>query len=288
MNNKRNNFYKRLKEIKLAVSYIVLILFSIFAIFPIYYIVVTSLSNLPTLATVSVSSLLPTLQSLDFSNYYNLIFHEPFLTWLTNTLILTGTSTVIGVALSITSGIGLSRMHIPGKKALLYMLLILTMFPFTIMVIPFYFMFSQLHLVNTYIGLIIPYSAGAVIFSSWLIKNYLDLLPKDYEEAAELDGYSKTEALFRILVPMAKPVIIFSALLAFMGPYTDYALAGQLITSPKLYTLAIGMYYVSQGTVTMNYSMFAAFAVLMGLPIFILFFVFQKYLVSGFSLSFYK
>ncbi len=137
--------------------------------------------------------------------------------WLKNTLVLDLAATAIGVALSITSGIAFSRMNVPLKKALLYMLLILSLFPFTIMVIPpFYFMFAELRLVGYY-SLIIPYSAGAVIFSSYLIKNAVDAIPKDFEEAAQVDGYTRTAALFRVLVPMSRPVISFAAVVAFMG-----------------------------------------------------------------------
>jgi len=263
-----NNYYRRMKIVKRVISHIVLIIFAIFAVFPIYYVFITSHSSL--------------------ANYINILYHHPFFLWLKNTLILTGVSTIIGVMLSITSGLALSRFNIPLKHAFLYMLLILTLFPFTMMVIPYYFMFAQLHLLDSYIGLIIPYSAGALIYSSYLIKNYVDNLPKDYEEAAQIDGLSRRSALFRILVPMSKPVIIFAMLIAFMGPYTDYALAGQFITSKSLYTMAIGLYYVSQGDIVINYGTYSAFAVLMGIPIFILFFVFQRYLVSGFSLSTYK
>ncbi len=284
---RRNNYYKRMKIVKRVISHIVLILFALFAIFPIYYVVITSLNSIGSLAEATLADLLPTAH-LSLANYENILYHQPFLLWMKNTLILTGTSTVIGVLLSITSGLALSRFRIPAKHALLYMLLILTLFPFTMMVIPFYFMFSEFHLLDTYIGLIIPYSGGTVIYSSYLIKNYVDNIPKDYEEAAQMDGLSRRSALFRILIPMARPVIVFAAVIAFMGPYTDYALAGQFITSKSLYTLAIGMYYVSQGDIVINYGTYAAFSVLMGIPIFILFFVFQKYLVSGFSLSTYK
>ena len=285
---KLNTYYRRIRRIKLGLSYLALTIICVYSIFPIYYIFLTSLSPLANLTSTNFSTLLPFHDYYSFANYYGIIFKNPFPTWLENTLILTGTSTLIGVGLSITTGIAFSRYRIPGKRALLYMLLVLSMFPFTIMVIPFYFMFSQLHLLDTYIGLIIPYSAGAVIFSSWLIKNYVDNLPRDYEEAATLDGYSRTGALFRVLVPMAKPAILLAVVLAFMGPYTDYALAGQFITSPKLYTMAIGMYYISQGTITVNYGVYSAFAILMGIPIFILFFFFQKYIVAGFSIATYK
>jgi len=284
---RRNSYFKRVRIVKRVVSHIILIAFALFAIFPIYYVVITSLNSIGSLANATLADLLPT-SHLSFANYHNILFDYPFLLWMKNTLILTGTSTVIGVLLSISSGLALSRFRIPAKHALLYMLLILSLFPFTMMVIPFYFMFSEFHLLDTYIGLIIPYSAGAVIYSSYLIKNYVDNIPKDFEEAAQIDGLSRRSALFRILIPMARPVIVFSAVIAFMGPYTDYALAGQFITSKGLYTLAIGMYYVSQGDIVINYGTYAAFSVLMGIPIFILFFVFQKYLVSGFSLSTYK
>lgn len=282
-----NNHYKNVRRLKRIASHVVLIAFALFAVFPIYYVVITSLDRIGSLATASLAELIPNAH-MTLSNYSAILIHEPFFLWMKNTLILTGTATLIGVLLSITSGLAMSRLNVPGKKTLLYMLLILSLFPMTMMVIPFYFMFAQLHLLDTYAGLIIPYSAGAVIYSSYLIKNYVDGLPKSYEEAAQIDGLSKSAALFRILVPMARPVIVFAAVIAFMGPYTDYALAGQFLQSPKLYTLAIGMYYVSQGTITMNYGTYAAFSVLMGIPIFILFFAFQKYLVSGFSLSMYK
>jgi arabinogalactan oligomer/maltooligosaccharide transport system permease protein len=282
-----NNYFRRMKIVKRIISHAILIIFAVFAVFPIYYVVITSLNSIGSLAEASLADLLPTAHT-SLANYANILFNHPFFLWLKNTLILTGVSTIIGVLLSITSGLALSRFNIPLKHAILYMLLILTLFPFTMMVIPYYFMFAQLHLLDTYIGLIIPYSAGALIYSSYLIKNYVDNLPKDYEEAAQIDGLSRRSALFRILVPMSKPVIIFAMLIAFMGPYTDYALAGQFITSKSLYTMAIGLYYVSQGDIVINYGTYSAFAVLMGIPIFILFFVFQRYLVSGFSLSTYK
>lgn len=284
----RGKYYRRVRLAKRLISHLFLIMIAIFSIFPIYYVLLMSLSPLSNLSQMSVEKLIPNIQLMTTGNYRSILFNYPFITWLKNTLIFSSTATLIGVALSISSGLALSRMNIPLRKVILYMMLILSLFPFVIMVIPFYFMFSSLGLVNSYYGLIIAYSAGAVIFASWLIKNYIEMIPKDFEEAAQIDGYTKTGALFRVLVPIARPVIIFALVLSFMGPYTDYALAGQLLTNPSMYTMAIGMYYVSQGTVTMNYGTYSAFAVLMGVPIFMLFFAFQRYLVSGFSIAMYK
>ena len=289
---RKNAYFRRVRKIKRIITHLVLILVAMFAVFPIYYIIVNSLSPLATLASVSVTSMLPILSRISFGNYQALFaFQHGVLlrTWLTNTLIYAGTSSMLGIALSITSGIGLSRFRIPGRKAILYMLLILSTFPFVIMVIPFYDMFSTLHLTNSYIGLIIPYSASAVIFAAWMNKNYVDSIPRDFEEAAQIDGYSRTQALFRILVPMTKPVIILTLLLAFFGPYTDYALINVLVSKNSLWNMALGMYATTQiSSHAINYGMFSAFAVIMGLPIFIIFIIFQKYLVSGFSITMYK
>jgi arabinogalactan oligomer/maltooligosaccharide transport system permease protein len=284
----KNNYYKRIKLIKRIITYVILTIISIYAVFPIYYMVILSFSPISSLGTMNLSAIIPNLSHMVTSTYVSIVKNYPFFLWLRNTLFLTGVSSLAGVGLSITSGIVMSRFNISGKKALLYMLLILTTFPMTIMVIPYYFMFAKLHFIDNIFALLIPYSAGAVIFATYLIKNYVDAIPRDYEEAAQLDGYSKTHALFKVLIPSSFPVIVFAFILSFMGPYTDYALAGQFLTSAHLYTMAIGMYYVSTGTVSMNYNVFAAFAVLMGIPIFIIFFIFQKYLVSGFSIGKYK
>jgi len=288
MKNDKGKYYRRIRMAKRIVSHIFLILIVIFSIFPIYYVLLMSLSPLSNLSQMTVEKLIPNLTYLTTNNYDAILYHYPFLTWLKNTLIFSSSATFFGVLLAISSGLALSRMNIPLRKVILYMMLILSLFPFVIMVIPFYFMFSELGLVNSYTGLIIAYSAGAVIFASWLIKNYIEMIPKDFEEAAQIDGYTRTGALFRVVLPIAKPVVIFALVLSFMGPYTDYALAGQLLTNPSMYTMAIGMYYVSQGTVSMNYGTYSAFAVLMGIPIFLLFFAFQRYLVSGFSIAMYK
>ncbi|MEM4056663.1 MAG: ABC transporter permease subunit [Thermoplasmatales archaeon] len=284
----KNQYYKNIRKAKRIITYIILSIVSIYSVFPIYYMIMLSFSPVPSLGLMSLSAIIPNFSRMVTSTYVSILTRYPFLLWLRNSLFLTGVSSLIGVGLAITSGIVLSRFNMSGKKVLLYMLLILTTFPMTVMVIPYYFMFAKLRLIDNIFALLIPYSAGALIFSTYLIKNYVDSIPKDYEEAAQLDGYSRTEALFKVLIPSAFPAVIFSFILSFMGPYTDYALAGQFLTSAHLYTLAIGMYYVSTGTVSMNYNTFAAFAVLMGLPIFIVFFVFQKYLVSGFSIGRYK
>ncbi|BCU67860.1 sugar ABC transporter permease [Sulfolobales archaeon HS-7] len=280
---RRVSKYKILSGVRVGVSYLALIVFAIFAVFPIYYIVITSLSPIPSLASISISSLIP--KTISLQAYYSIIFQNPFPLWLRNSLILAGSTVVLSIFIAFTSGLALSRFGVRGKKALIVFIYILTFFPFTATAIPLYLLFAKFHLIDTYYGLILAYSGGTSVFGAYLVKIFLDTIPKDYEEAAMVDGLGRFQAFMRVLLPMARPIIAFIALLGFLGAYTDYALANLFITSGNLWTLTLGMYYLGVESRSTLYNVFAAFAVLMGIPIFIIFMTFQKYLTKIYSLS---
>ncbi|MFB6470728.1 MAG: sugar ABC transporter permease [Vulcanisaeta sp. AZ3] len=283
MSNRYNLKYKFINWIRLSISYIILAIVAIVAVFPIYYIVITSLNPIPTLASITLASLLPEKPSLDA--YYYILFREPFLLWLRNSLILASGTVAITVLVSFITGAALSRLNIAGKRALMITIYVMTFFPFAATALPLYLMFASLHLINTYIGLILAYSGGASIFSSYLVKIFIDRIPRDYEEAALIDGLTRPGAFFRILLPMAKPIIAFVALMAFLGAYTDYALANAFITSGNLWTLTLGMYYLAFVNRATLYNVFAAFSVLMGIPIFAIFIAFERYLVQIYAMG---
>jgi len=279
------NSYRLMKYIRLLISHLILIAFVLFAVFPIYYVLITSFSEVPTLASISISSLIPRPSTLTLSAYYYIWFKNPFFLWLRNSLILGVSSMLIATAAAFLGAVALSRINMPGKSALIYMIYVLTFFPFTVTVIPLYLMFAQLHLINTYYGLIIAYSGGSSIFGAYLGKIFIDSIPREFEEAAMIDGLGRFSAFTRILLPMSGPVLAFVALTSFIGAYTDYVLASAFITSGKLWTLTLGMYYLAVTNRTTLYNVFAAFAVLMGLPIFILFMALQKFLLRAYSLG---
>ncbi len=265
-------------------SHVVLLLTSLFALFPIYFILWTSFSRIQ-LAALS-ASILPDPHTLTLSNYAAILSNSQFSVWLKNSLIFGTSSAVIGIGLAAFTGYGLSRFNFPGRKTLIYFVIGISLFPGIVLIIPFYFMFAKLNLIDTYIGLIIPYSAGSVIFSGILVKNYIDSIPEDLEEAALVDGYTRTGAFFRVILPMCKPILALGVLLAFVGPYTDYALANAFITSSNLWTMALGLYKTSQTVgIGFNYGIFSAFSFLMGAPILVLYMVFQRYIISGLTLG---
>lgn len=287
MSNRYSLKNRVINWVRLGISYIILAITAAIAVFPIYYIIITSVNPIPTLASITLRSLLPENPSLEA--YYYILFREPFLLWLRNSLILAAGTIAITVIAAFITGAALSRFNIPGKTTLMVTIYVMTFFPFAATALPLYLMFASLgmlrHAWSTYVGLILAYSGGTSIFSAYLVKVFLDRIPKDYEEAALIDGLTRFGAFFRILLPMAKPIIAFVALLAFMGAYTDYALANAFIMRGSMWTLTLGMYYLAFVNRATLYNVLAAFSVLMGIPIFAVFIAFQKYLVQIYAMG---
>ncbi len=261
----------------------------LFAIFPLYYIVLTSFSKISSIADLTLGSLIPSFSSLTLSAY-NYVFHSQFILWLRNSLILSVGTLAVAVTVAFVSGVALARLNIAGKKSLIVFLYILTFFPFTSIVIPLFLSFSTLGLTNNYFGLILIYASGTAIFGAYMSKIFIDSIPKEYEEAAMIDGQSRFKAFFTILFRIARPVVVFIALLAFIGAYTDYAVINVFVSRGSLYTLMLGLFHISSlgGTSAVgavNLNVFSAFSLLMGLPILVFYIVFQKYLTQMYTMS---
>ena len=272
---------------KRIASHAVLILACLFAVFPIYFIAVTSFSTIP-IAGITASILVPKPSELTLSSYDFVLFHyyPSFVSLLTNSLIFAGSAAAIGLLLAAFTGYALSKFNFPGRRTFVYFILLISLFPSFLLILPLYFTFKDLGLIDTYLGLIIPYSAGAVVFSGILVKNYMDSIPDDIEEAALIDGLGRTEAFFRVLLPLCYPILGLAAFLAFIGPYTDYAMANVFITSNNLWTLALGLYHLnSTDTGVQPYGLVTAFAIVMSLPIVVAYMVFQRYIIGGLTLG---
>lgn len=285
---RQGNFHLKRSIVHKILSHIALIAASVFAIFPIYFIFWTSLLKIR-LAAIDLNSLVPNASLVTLQNYTTILSDPTFFTiYLKNSLIFGFSAAAVGLVLALFTGYALSRFSFPGRKPFIYFIIALMQFPGTMLVIPYFFMFNQLHLINTYLGLIIPYSAGSVVFSGVLVKNYIDSIPEDLEEAALVDGETKTGAFVKVIIPLIKPILALGMLLAFIGPYTDYILASAFITGNNLQTLALRLYTVSTGSssgVSLNYGVFSAFSFLMGIPILIVYLIFQRYIISGLTLG---
>lgn len=253
-----------------------LIFMCLVVIIPIIWIVSSAFNQGTGLAS---SSLFPTNPTLD--NFKRLFEETEYIRWFLNTLSIAVANTIVSVIIILTSSWVLSRFNFRGKKAGLMTILILSMFPSFLSMTAIYTLFLTLGLLDTPIALVIIYCAGAIPYNAWLVKGYLDGIPKSMDEAAYIDGSSRIRTFFQIILPLSTPIITYVAVTQFMAPWMDFILPRLLLTKSANKTLAVGLYDLINTSATNNFTMFAAGAILIAIPITILFFVFQKSLSEG-------
>lgn len=253
-----------------------LILVSIIVLIPVVWIVMSSFNKGQNLST---ASFIP--KELTISNYTQLFKETEFGSWFLNSLSIATLNTVISVILILLTAWILSRFKFKGKKTGLLTLLVLSMFPSFLSMTAVYTLFIVLELVNKPIALVILYAAGAIPYNVWLVKGYIDGIPSSLDEAAYIDGSSKLNTFVRIIVPMSTPIIVYCAVSQFMMPWMDYIIPNLLLTGNKNKTVAVGLYSMISNDQNANFTLFAAGAVLVAVPITIMYLLFQKFLVQG-------
>lgn len=203
-----------------------------------------------------------------------------FLRHALNSVIVSLATTVVGVVLSCTAAYALSRSRFPGRKTTLTTFLVVQMFPATLLMLPLYVILDKLGLLNSLVGLVLVYSTTAIPFCVWTLKGYFDTLPRELEEAARIDGASTFMIFRKIILPLARPGIAVTALFSFMTAWNEFIMASTFMTDESKYTLPV-LIQSSVGQFSSDWGLFAAGAVITSLPVMVLFYVLQKYLVGG-------
>jgi arabinogalactan oligomer/maltooligosaccharide transport system permease protein len=267
--------------VRVAASYVVLIIFSIIALYPVWQIVNISLRPADRLLSTSLE-LIP--DQASFKNYIDLFTERPFFTWLLNSTLVAVVVTTTGVVLASMAGYAFSRYSFIGKKFGLLSLLVTQMFPATMLLLPMYIMLVQLHLINTYIGIVVMYSATALPFCIWQMKGYYDTIPPSLEEAGRIDGASQSQIFFRIILPLAAPALVITALFSFMASWTEYVVAAQILQDTDLWTLPLGLKSF-ESNMGSEWGLYGAASVIVTIPVVILFLSLSRWLVSGLTLG---
>lgn len=253
-----------------------LVLMSAIVLIPVFWIVMSSFNKGAGLAS---STLIP--KELTLENYVNLFKDTNYKLWFFNTLKIALMNAALSVFLIMLTAWIMSRFSFKGKKLSLMSILLLSMFPSFLSMTAIYTLFLIVGLVGNPISLVLIYAAGAIPYNTWLVKGYLDGIPKAIDEAAYIDGCGKLQSFFKIILPVSKPIITYCAVSQFMLPWMDYILPNILLSKDKNKTLAVGLFTMISGKENQNFTMFAAGAVLIAVPITIIFVIFQKYLVQG-------
>jgi len=262
-------------------AYGVLTLFSLFTVYPILRVITISLRPGDRLLSKSLA-IIP--ENATLHTYYRLFFEEPFLQWMGNSLLVSLCVTVVGVVLAATAGYAFSRYKFRGRDASMLGLITTQMFPVTMLLLPLFIMLIKFGLYDSYIGLIIAYSATALPFTTWQMKGYYDTIPYSLEEAAIIDGCTQFKAFYTIVRPLALPALAITALFSFMTAWSEYLVAAVLIQDQRLFTLPLGL-KMFQSSMEVAWGLYAAGAVVVSIPVIILFLLLNRWLISGLTLG---
>lgn len=217
-------------------------------------------------------------------NFTVLFTQTDFLLWMRNSLFISTVTTLLGVAFASTSAYALSRYNFRGRNMMLFSLLASQMFPATMLILPFYIILARLHLIDSFWGLFLIYSSTALPFCVWQMKAYYDTIPKELEEAALLDGCSRWTTFYKIIIPVSSPALVITALFSFMTSWSEYVIAAVVLQDPELYTLPLGLRSF-QASLATQWGLYAAGALIVSIPVLVLFISLSRYLVSGLTMG---
>ncbi|WP_409422248.1 sugar ABC transporter permease [Pseudaeromonas sp. ZJS20] len=268
---KQSNF------VRLGLSYLLLAAVAIIIIYPLIWTVGASLNPGSSLLNTSI---IP--DNLSFLHYKELFDGTiDYTSWYWNSMkisFLTMALTLVSVSFT---AYAFSRFRFRGRQNGLMLFLLLQMIPQFSALIAIFVLAQMLGLVNSHLALVLVYVGGMIPMNTYLMKGYLDAIPKDLDESARMDGAGNFRIFIEIIMPLSKPIIAVVALFSFTGPLGDFILASTILRTPDKFTLPIGLYNLVSQKMGASYTTYAAGAVLIAVPVAILYLSLQKYFVSG-------
>lgn len=270
---------KKIKEgIGLTALNAFFLLLCFVTLIPILYAFSVSLSGQNSLLS-SDFSFIPRDFTLD--NYREVLFGEDILVWFQNTVLLAVVTVALSLLLAVPAAYCFSRRRFPGRRIILKCLVLLNSFPAILSMFAIYRLLRPMGLINHRVGLILVYTGTMAVFSLWNTKGYFDTIPTEIEEAGKMDGASDIQVVLRIVLPLAKPSIITTALQVLIYVWNEYIYATTFMTGESKYTLAAGLNSLQATEMTGSWPVFAAASITVSIPVLIIFFLCQKYMTSG-------
>lgn len=267
--------YRLQKALGLWLIRIVLIIVCLISLFPTLYVILYSLKGGGN--SLYSPTLIP--EVLTLNNYTNLL-RTQFPLWVRNSLILGAASATLSVLFATFAGYAFSRLKFAGRRYGILILLIIQMLPTVGSMVAIFRGFQVFGLLNSLTGLILLFGFGGSALAVWLMKNFMDSIPKELDEAASIDGASNWQTFWRVLFPLLQPMLVAQWIFAFIGVYNEYIVTTVFLSDTALYPLGVGVRLFSTAFNT-NWTQFCAAAVLGSLPIMVIFFLAQRFLVEG-------
>jgi multiple sugar transport system permease protein len=248
-------------------------------LFPFYWTLLTSLQPRGAIYTTH-PSLLP--QAFRWESYLEIFQLRPFDRWLQNSFLIAAGTTVLNLALAIPAAYSLARFTYRGKRTLGMVVLVTQMLPASLIVVPMYLAFLHFGLLESKIGVILAHSSMTLPYAVWMLRSFFETVPLEILEAAVVDGCSRIRAMVRISLPLAVPGIVGAGLYVFETSWNEYLFARTFISRGENMLVSVGI-STFIGEYTVFWHQIMAAAVISALPAFVIFFVFQRFLVQGLS-----
>jgi multiple sugar transport system permease protein len=258
----------------LPLVYVLLVGLGLFCAIPFAWIVLASLDP-----RAGVHLQLPS--SIDLSNYARFLTDAKFSRFVLNSLIIAGGATILTVAASVLGGYALSRFSFPGRRTLMFGILMTRIIPVSATIAPLYLIVQRIGLVNTYQGLILVLAAQQLPLALWLMKGFFDTVPGELEEAAWVDGTGRLGSAIRIVLPLAAPGVGAVALFAFIESWGDFLTPLILITASDKTPLSIGLFQAFSYRNQIDWGLLTAISVVYMLPTLILYVMVRRYLLKA-------
>ncbi len=256
----------------------------IFSVFPILWMLSASLNPTGSLAT---QHLIPDRLGLD--NYRTLLTSGefPFWTWFGNSIKVASITSVLSLTITTIAAYAFSRFRFRGRQGMLKVILLIQVFPGLLALVAIFLMISQLGDVipflalDTHASLILVYLGGAMGINIWLLKGYLDTIPREIDESATVEGASDWQIFTQLILPLVRPILIVIAIINYIGTYGEFVVARVLLRSNETYTLMVGLQIFAGAQFNQRWGVFAAGALLGALPIIIIYLALQDRIVGG-------
>ncbi len=259
----------------LWMSRLVIWITMVVVIFPALWIVMSSFSAGD---SFFLSSLFP--QKLSTEHYVKLFTETNFVLWVWNSLKLCLIVAVIQLVLTSLAAYAFARLRFTGRKYGLMSLLVLQVFPNSMAVAGYYILIYQFGLVDSSLALIFVLAGGSA-FNIWLLKSYIDGIPVELDEAAQVDGANRFQVFYKVILPLAMPQLAVLFLFSFIATYSEYVITSIFLQTPGKMTLALGLQSFISDQFAAHWTMFSAAAVISSLPIMIVFMCLQRFIQNG-------
>lgn len=270
---------KKQKFFRLLITHSILLFMTVIIIYPLIWTIGASFNPGNSLISTSIIPKNPTLDHYRelFAGKESLQYGK----WYVNSLKIS-VFTMIGTVISVSfTAYAFSRFRFKGRQNALTLFLLLQMIPQFSALIALFVLAQILGMMNSHWLLILLYIGGQIPMNTYLMKGYMDSIPMDLDESAKIDGASNTRIFLQILMPLSRPMIAVVAMNGFTGPLGDFVLSSTILRTPEAYTLPIGLYNLVNDVMGASYTTFAAGAILISIPIAIIFILLQKNFVSG-------